>query len=51
VNGGIFELDSAALTIAGNTWYRVRFEAIDTQLRVYVNDVLRLEAVDSYFGG
>ncbi len=46
VNGAIFELDSATLTIANNTWYRVRFEAISNELRVYINDVLRLEAAD-----
>lgn len=47
VNGAIVELDSAQLTIAANTWYRVRFDAIGTQLRVYINDVLRLEASDA----
>jgi hypothetical protein len=47
VNGAITELDSAALTLAGNTYYRIRFEAIGTQLRVYINDVLRLEAIDA----
>jgi hypothetical protein len=47
VNGAITELDSAALTIATNSYYRIRFEAIGTQLRVYINDVLRLEATDA----
>jgi hypothetical protein len=47
VNGAIFELDSAALPIADNTWYRVRFEAVGNHLRVYINDVPRLDAVDS----
>jgi hypothetical protein len=47
VNGAITELDSAPLTIASNSYYRIRFEAIDTQLRVYINDVLRLEATDA----
>jgi hypothetical protein len=47
VNGAIVELDSAALTIADNTWYRVRFEAVGNHLRVYINDVPRLDAVDS----
>lgn len=35
------------LTTPLAAWYRVRFEAIGTQLRVYINEVLRLEAVDS----
>lgn len=47
VNGAIVELDIAPLTIAADTWYRVRFDAIGTQLRVYINDVLRLEANDT----
>ncbi len=47
VNGAIIELDSTPLTFATNTWYRVRFEAVGTQLRVYIDDVLRLEAVDA----
>jgi hypothetical protein len=47
VGGSIVELDSAPLSVGTNTWYRVRFEAVGTQLRVYINDVLRLEAVDS----
>lgn len=47
VNGAIVELDSAALTIANNTWYRIRFEAIGNQQRVYINDVPRLEATDT----
>ncbi|WP_161813615.1 hypothetical protein [Steroidobacter agaridevorans] len=47
VGGSIVELDSAPLSIGTNNWYRVRFEAIGAQLRVYINEVLRLEAVDS----
>lgn len=47
LNGAVVELDSAPLTIAADTWYRVRFDAIGTQLRVYINDVLRLEASDA----
>jgi hypothetical protein len=47
VNGAITELDTAPFTVAGNTWYRTRFEAVGTQLRVYINDSLRLEATDS----
>jgi hypothetical protein len=47
VNNAIVELDTAPFTVAGNTWYRARFEAIGTQLRVYINDALLLEATDS----
>ena len=47
VNGAIAELDSAAFAVTTNTWYRVRLEAVGTQLRVYMNDVLRLEAIDA----
>ncbi len=47
VNGAITELDNAALTISSNTYYRIRFEAIGNQLRVYINDVPRLEATDA----
>jgi len=47
VNGAITQLDTAPFTSTTNTWYRVRFEAVRNQLRVYVDDVLRLEAVDS----
>lgn len=47
MNGAIVELDSAPLTITTDTWYRVRFDAIGTQLRVYINDVLKLEANDA----
>jgi hypothetical protein len=47
VNGAVTELDSAPLTIATNTYYRIRFEAVGTQLRAYINDVLRLDATDS----
>jgi hypothetical protein len=47
VDGAIVELDSTPLSLGTNNWYRVRFEAIGSQLRVYINEVLRLEAVDS----
>ena len=47
VSGAITELDSVPLTITTGTWYRVRFEAVGNQLRVYINDVLRLEATDA----
>jgi hypothetical protein len=47
VNGAITELDTAPFTSTTNTWYRVRFEAVRNYLRVYIDDVLRLDAVDS----
>jgi hypothetical protein len=47
VNGAITQLDTAPLTITTGTWYRIRFEAIGNQLRVYINDVLRLDATDA----
>jgi hypothetical protein len=47
LNNAIVELDSAPFTVTTNTWYRVRFAAIGTQLRVYINDQLQLEAADS----
>jgi hypothetical protein len=47
VNDAIVELDSAPFTVAANTWYRARFEAVGTQLRVYINDSLLLEATDA----
>lgn len=47
VNGAIVELDTAAFTVTTNTWYRVRLEAVGTHLRVYIDDVLRLDATDS----
>jgi hypothetical protein len=47
VNGTVFELDTAPFTATTNTWYRVRFEAVRNHLRVYIDDVLRLDAVDT----
>lgn len=47
MNNAIVELDSAPFTVTGNTWYRTRFEAVGTQLRVYINDSLILEASDT----
>jgi len=47
VNNAIVELDSAPFNVVGNTWYRTRFEAVGTQLRVYINDSLVLEATDA----
>lgn len=40
-------LAALAGMVAANTWYRTRFEAVGTQLRVYINDSLVLEATDA----
>jgi hypothetical protein len=47
VNNAIVELDVAPFTVTANTWYRARFEAVGSQLRVYINDALILEATDT----
>jgi hypothetical protein len=47
VNGSIQPLASVPFTVQPNVSYRVRLEAIGTQLRVYVNGTLRAEASDS----
>jgi hypothetical protein len=48
-NGAITVLDEAPMTVQPNTTYRVRFEAIGTSLRVYVNGTLMAEAEDSTY--
>lgn len=47
VNNAIVELDTAPFTVAANTTYRARFEAVGPQLRVYINNALVLEATDT----
>jgi len=47
VNGSIQTLASVPFPVQTNVNYRVRFEAIGTRLRVYVNGTLRAEATDS----
>ena len=47
VNGVITELDREPFTMQFNQPYRLRIEAIGTQLVVYVNDQVRLQASDS----
>jgi hypothetical protein len=47
VNGSVVELDAAPFNVTSNTWYRLRFEAVGTHLRVYINGLLRLEASDA----
>lgn len=46
-NGRITVLDEVSMTINPGTSYRVRFEAIGSSLRLYINDRLRAEAKDS----
>lgn len=47
INGSIYELARAPLTVALNTWYTVRFEAIGSELRVYINNQLKVAATDT----
>ena len=47
VNGVITELDREPFTVQLNQTYRLRVEAIGTNLVVYVNDQVRLQASDS----
>lgn len=47
VDGSIQTLATVPFTVQPNVSYRVRFEAIGTRLRVYVNGTLRAEATDA----
>jgi hypothetical protein len=47
VNGSIVELAAVPFTAVTNIPYQLRFEAVGTHLRVYINGVLQLEANDS----
>jgi hypothetical protein len=46
-NGTTRTLDSATVSVAANTWYTLRLEAIDDRVRVYLNDVHVLETRDA----
>jgi len=46
-NGTITVLGTYSLPITLGTWYRLRIEAVGTQIRGYVNGVLVAEATDS----
>jgi hypothetical protein len=48
VNGSIVALGSAPFTVAANTAYTLRLEAVGTALRAYVNGRLVLEATDPH---
>ena len=47
VNGAIHTLASAPFSVATDTMYRVRLEAVGSRIRAYVNGELRLEASDT----
>lgn len=47
LNGSIQTLATVPFTVQPNVACRVRFEAIGTRLRVYVNGTLRAEAADA----
>jgi hypothetical protein len=47
VDGSIVQLGSAPVTVAPNSWYSLRLEAVGSQLRAYVNGRQVLEATDS----
>jgi hypothetical protein len=49
LNGAVYELDTAPLTVAANTWYALRFEAVGDALRAYVNGRMLLEQRDMSF--
>lgn len=49
VNGATQVLDSAPFSVSVGTWYELRLEAIQNQLRVYVGNRLILEATDAIF--
>jgi Domain of Unknown Function (DUF1080) len=46
-NGTTRTLDSATTSVATNTWYSLRLEAVGDRARVYLNDVLVLDARDA----
>ncbi len=45
-NGVIHELRTATLPVTLGQWRKLRFEALGTRLRVYINGAVRLEATD-----
>ena len=47
VNGAITELGAYSLPITLGTWYRLRIEAVGSQIRGFVNGVLVAEATDT----
>jgi hypothetical protein len=49
VNGSVHVLDSTPMNVTTGQWYTIRMENIGDTLRVYVNGVLKLEAVDDTF--
>lgn len=49
LNGATQVLDSAPFGVSTGTWYSLRLEAVEDQLRVYVGNRLILEAADESF--
>jgi hypothetical protein len=47
VNGAITEIGSVPLNVSAGTTYALRLEATSQSLRVYLNDALVMQAVDS----
>jgi len=47
VNGAIHTLDTAAFTVAANTWYKLRLESVGSTWRGYIDNQLIVEATDS----
>jgi hypothetical protein len=47
VNGTITVLGTATYTVAPNTWYSLRLDAVGNELRAFVNGVQLLQATDS----
>ena len=47
VNGTIFELARAPFAVSANSWYTLRLEVVDNQLRAYINDRFLMEATDT----
>jgi hypothetical protein len=47
VNGAIVVLGTATLTVAPNSWYDLRLDAVGNDLRAFVNGVQVLQATDA----
>jgi pectate lyase len=50
LSGAVTVLDSAPFTVTTGSWYKLRLEAIQDQLRVYVDGRLSLEGTDASIG-
>ena len=47
VNGVITVLGTAPLTVAPNTWYDLRLDAVGNELRAFVNGAQVLQMIDT----